>query len=44
MDRTTAIPTAARAVHFQEQYLGDFLNLKAPLDRVFLGRGRAGVE
>lgn len=36
--------TAIRAVHFQEQCLDDFLNLKAPLDKLFLGKGRAGVE
>lgn len=39
-----ATPTALRAVHFQVQYLGDFLNLNAPLERVFLGNGRAGCE
>lgn len=44
MDSTTAMPTAIKAVHFQEQCLGDFLNLKAPLDRLCLGKGRAGVE
>jgi hypothetical protein len=44
IESRTAMPTALRAVHLQEQCLGDFLNLKAPLERVFLGSGRAGVE
>lgn len=31
-------------MHFQLQYLEDFLNLKALLDSVFLGSGRVGGE
>lgn len=42
--RSTETPTAHRAVHFQLQYFEDFLNLKALLDRVFLGSGRVGGE
>lgn len=42
--RSTETPTAHSAVHFQLQYFEDFLNLKALLDRVFLGSGRVGGE
>lgn len=42
--RSTETPTAQSAVHFQLQYFDDFLNLKALLERVFLGSGRVGGE
>lgn len=43
-DSSTDRPTALRAVHLHEQYLDDFLNLKAERDRVFLGNGLVGGE
>ncbi len=35
---------ALRAVHLHEQYLEDFLNLKALRESVLRGRGRVGGE